>query len=260
MSSSSSLLYGKKVLIVGGSSGKLLTIVSAILGIGRGVAAASLSNGASVVISSSSEAKVNAAVELLGKTVENKDVKQTVTGQAFDMRDTPALTKFLSDNGRFDHLVFTAGDMASLNTNFLETEINETVKGQFDTRYWAPMIAAQFAHENKLINPGGSITMTMGTTFRRPSPGWALVSGLVGAIEGATRGLALDLKPIRQAKRFWDNTSQEIRSAMYEGCKERLLVGHAGTPDELAEAYIFSMKCSYFTGQVLTVDGGGVFV
>lgn len=75
------------------------------LGIGRGVAAASLSNGASVVISSSSDAKVKAAVELLKKTIENKNSSQTVTGEAFDMRDSPALTKFLSDNGPFDHLV-----------------------------------------------------------------------------------------------------------------------------------------------------------
>lgn len=74
-------------------------------GIGRGVAAASLSNGASVVISSSSDVRVKAAVELLKKTIENKNSGQTITGQAFDMRDSPALTKFLADNGPFDHLV-----------------------------------------------------------------------------------------------------------------------------------------------------------
>lgn len=66
------------------------------------------------------------------------------------------------------------------------------------------------------------------------------------------------------------------RSAMYAGCKERLLVGYAGTLDGLAEAYALSMKasllsrsllewwfltpicsiqCAYFTRRVRTVDG-----
>lgn len=82
-------------------------------GIGRGVAVASLSNGASVVIASSNEAKVNAAVELLKKNIENTGGAQTVTGQAFDMRDSPALTKFLSGNGPFDHLVCTFSQLVS---------------------------------------------------------------------------------------------------------------------------------------------------
>jgi len=257
MSSSNTLLHGKKVLIIGGSSG-----------IGRGVAVASLSNGASVAIASSNEAKVNAAVELLKKNIENTGGAQTVTGQAFDMRDSPALKKFLSDNGPFDHLIFTAGDTTSLSRSFLDTEIDENIRKQFDTRYWAPMIAAQFAHKNNLIKTGGSLIMTMGNSFNRPLPGWALISGVVGAVESATRGLAIDLKPNRVntinpglvASEFWDTTPQDVREAMYEGAAKQLLVGHVGTPDEIAEAYIFAMKCSYLSGQVITVDGGGLLV
>lgn len=67
------------------------------------MAVASLSNGASVVIASSSEERVKLAVQSLKEVIQTDGI--TVTGQAFDMRDTPALTKFLSDNGPFDHLV-----------------------------------------------------------------------------------------------------------------------------------------------------------
>ncbi|KAG9087641.1 hypothetical protein FRC07_012771 [Ceratobasidium sp. 392] len=239
MSSSSTLLDGKKVLIIGGSSG-----------IGQGVAMASISNGASVVIASSSEAKVKAAVKALKQGVQKEGI--TVTGQAFDMRDSPALTKFLSDNGPFDHLVFTAGDQTSIGRGFPDVEIDDRIKGQFDTRYWAPMIAAQFAYKNKLFNSGGSLIMTMGAAFYRPPPGWALVSGIVGAVESATRGLAVDLKPIRVntvipglvASEFWDDLSEDARNAMYEARGKQLLVEHVGTPDEVAEAYIFAMKAS----------------
>ena len=73
-------------------------------GIGHGVAAAALSNGASVVISSSSQPKVDAAVERLKQSIEGKR-GITVTGQVFDIRDYGALTGFLTKEAPFDHLV-----------------------------------------------------------------------------------------------------------------------------------------------------------
>lgn len=36
----------------------------------------------------------------------------------------------------------------------------------------------------------------------------------------------------------------EARKAIYEKAQNSLLVGHIGTPDEVAEAYIFAMKVS----------------
>ncbi|KAG8792841.1 hypothetical protein FRC12_004712 [Ceratobasidium sp. 428] len=51
-----------------------------------------------------------------------------------------------------------------------------------------------------------------------------------------------------------------MRKTIFETHLQKLLVGHVGTPEEVAEAYIFAMKCQYLTGQVITVDGGGVLV
>ncbi|KAG8698283.1 hypothetical protein FRC09_007318 [Ceratobasidium sp. 395] len=93
MSTSNTLLNGKKVLVIGGSSG-----------IGRGVAAAALSNGASVVISSSTKSKVDTAVELLREGISGTD-GVTVSGESFDIKDFAALTGFLSKQAPFDHLV-----------------------------------------------------------------------------------------------------------------------------------------------------------
>ena len=47
------------------------------------------------------------------------------------------------------------------------------------------------------MRPGGSFTMTIGTAQARPIPGWGLFIGAAGAVETATRGLAIDLKPLR---------------------------------------------------------------
>ncbi|KAJ1305395.1 hypothetical protein OPQ81_000410 [Rhizoctonia solani] len=255
MSNSANLLKSKKVLVIGGSSG-----------IGRSVAAASLSNGASVVISSSSQQKVDAAVERL-KQGSQGVAGVTVKGRAFDLKDFEALKAFLTEEGPFDHLAITAGSLPG-RLQFPEEEISEGFKSEFDVRYYAIITAAQNIHRNKLINPGGSIILTIGVSQYRPPPGWGLASGMTGALEASTRGLAVDLKPIRVNTiapglvntEILDSLSLETKQELLEVRGKTLLVGHVGTPDELAEAYIFAMKCTYLTGQVILVDGGQVLV
>jgi hypothetical protein len=44
------------------------------------------------------------------------------------------------------------------------------------------------------------------------------------------------------ASEFWDALPENARKAMYDSRGQQLLVGHVGTPDEIAEAYIFAMK------------------
>ncbi|KAG9092054.1 hypothetical protein FS749_016027 [Ceratobasidium sp. UAMH 11750] len=256
MSSSNTLLNGKKVLVIGGSSG-----------IGRGVAAAALSNGASVVIASSTQSKVDAAVELLKKGIEGKqDV--TVSGQSFDITNFPALTGFLTKEAPFDHLVITAGAPPKGSGPAADVDLREQLQESMDSRYWAVLNAANHIHQHKLVRPGGSITLTIGTAQKRPIAGWGFNLGAAGAVETATRGLAVDLKPLRvntispglvdteMIQRF----PAEMRDHMFKTYREKLLVGHIGTPEEVAEAYIFAMKCQYLTGQIITVDGGGVLV
>jgi hypothetical protein len=63
--------------------------------------------------------------------------------------------------------------------------------------YMPPVYLAQHIYKNNLIKPGGSITLTIGISYQRPEPGWSLAGGVVGALESSTRGLAIDLKPIR---------------------------------------------------------------
>ncbi|KAG8734261.1 hypothetical protein FRC10_011808 [Ceratobasidium sp. 414] len=114
----------------------------------------------------------------------------------------------------------------------------------------------QFDHKNGLINPGGSITLTIGTVFNRPIPSWGLVSGVAGATESTTRGLALDLKPTRTRvntvspgivnTEFWNVTPKDAKDGIFSHAEKNLLVGHVGTAAEVAEAYIFAMKARLF--------------
>ncbi|KAG8744272.1 hypothetical protein FRC10_010435 [Ceratobasidium sp. 414] len=232
MSSSNTLLNGQKILIIGGSSG-----------IGRSVAAAALSNGASVVIASSTQSKVDAAVERLKKGIEGKQ-NVTVSGHSFNIKDFAALTGFLTKEAPFDHLAIpkgTGGPPA-------DVDVRESLQESMDSRYWAVLNAANHIHKHKLVRPGGSLVMTIGTAQQRPIAGWGFSLGAAGAVETATRALAVDLKPLRSPglvdTELFQGLPAELRDNMFKAYSEKLLVGRIGTPEEVAEAYIFAMKVS----------------
>jgi hypothetical protein len=51
--------------------------------------------------------------------------------------------------------------------------------------------------------------------------------------------------------------SDAARQALYESEERRLPLARLGEADEIASAYIYFMKNTYATGNVLGVDGGG---
>lgn len=57
---------------------------------------------------------------------------------------------------------------------------------------------------------------------------------------------------------------QALPPAMKEGMIQahiaKVPVKHVGMPDEIAETYLFAMKCTYLTGQTIVVDGGAALV
>ncbi|KAG8770816.1 hypothetical protein FRC12_004031, partial [Ceratobasidium sp. 428] len=186
-----------------------------------------------------------------------------------NIKDFPALTGFLTKHAPFDHLVITAGEApSSMAAPVADVDLREQLGGSLDVRYWGVLNAANHIHKHKLIRPGGSLVMTIGTAQQRPIPGFGFFIGVAGAVETATRSLAVDLKPLRVNTispglvdtEMFQNTPAEQRTRMFQSYLDKLLVGHIGTPEEVAEAYIFAMKCQYLTGQVITVDGGGVLV
>jgi NAD(P)-dependent dehydrogenase (short-subunit alcohol dehydrogenase family) len=82
-------IVGKKVLVIGGSSG-----------LGFGVAKAALAEGAHVIIASSSPTKLEAAAKRLG----NSDRLQW---HVLDLSKEESFEALFSDIGKVDHLVLT---------------------------------------------------------------------------------------------------------------------------------------------------------
>ena len=91
---------------------------------------------------------------------------------------------------------------------------------------------------------------------------------MAGAVEHLTRGLAVDLAPIRVncvcpgliLTGVWDSIPADRRAEQLERMTKRQPLPRAGEPAEAAEAYLYLMRGGYTTGQVLHVDGGSSVV
>ena len=242
MSSSVMSLNGKRVVVIGGASG-----------IGFAVAELAQELGATVVIGSSGEAKVNAAVNRL----------TGATGRAVDLRDETSVAGFFEKLGSFDHLAVTAGDWSA--AMFGSTADIDLVQAQdgLAVRFWGALAAAK--HCCRTIAEDGSITLTSGMLAHRPMKGAPIATAIGGATEHLTRGLAVDLAPVRvnavcPGMIRTEHTEQTMPSERLQGAVAPLPLARAGTPAEAAQAYVYAMLNRYVTGQILPVDGGGLLV
>jgi NAD(P)-dependent dehydrogenase (short-subunit alcohol dehydrogenase family) len=234
-------LEGKKVVVLGGTSG-----------FGLAVASAAAAEGAKVVIVSRSQDKVDKALQELPKSAE---------GASLDVTDEAAVQKFFANMGGLDHLVYCAGD--ALPAAVITTE---EARKFFEVRFWGMYLAARAAFPQ--MRKGGSITLTNGIVGLRPWKGWSAVSALAGAVESLTRGFALDMAPIRVntvcagmiKTALWSGMTEADRELMYAEQGKKLPVGRVGEVEDVAETFLYLMKSEFTTGQIVVVDGGAVIV
>ena len=117
-----STLEGKKVVVVGGSSGIGYAVVKAAL----------LALADHVTVASSSPSKVDTAVRgLLAEPVlqMHKDLVNRVSGKVLDIKNLEAVREFFEKLGEIDHLVITAGTHGGLRGDFKEKDIDK-LKGR----------------------------------------------------------------------------------------------------------------------------------
>jgi len=242
------MLTGKRIVILGGSSG-----------IGLAVAKRAAGEGAEVIIASHNAERVRRAVEIC-----NAGGAGGAAGHVIDLRSQSAVRGLFDVIGDLDHLVYTAGEELLISP--LSDLDLAAARRFFELRYWGALSAIQAAKPH--FARGGSIVLTSGAAGRRPHPGFVIGASICSAMEAVTRVLAVELAPIRVNivtpgyvdTELWSNVPADARAQMFREAAAKLPVGRIGTGDDVAEHYLSFMRGGYVTGQALVVDGGGVLV
>ena len=237
-------LQGKRIVFVGGSAG-----------IGLATAKAVAAKNAQVIIASSNTERIANAL---------KELPEGSTGYIVDATNEESVKNLFERIGRFDHLVFTAGESIVLsNISDIDTK---NAQSYFNLRYWGAFMAVKYAAH--YINAMGSITLTGGIASNRPNKGWSLGASICAAMEGFTRAMAMELAPVRVnivspgvvKTDLWASIPAVDREAMYTQIGSTLPVKRVGTAADIAKTYVYLMEQEFGTGQTIIVDGGASLV
>ncbi|MEU4393795.1 SDR family oxidoreductase [Kribbella sp. NPDC023855] len=235
----STTLRGRRIVIVGGSSG-----------IGRAIAAQAGQLGAEVTITGRDRDKLERAA---------KAVNAAKTA-VLDAHDTAALDDFFASLEPTDHLVSMVGD--SMAGGFLDTSEDvmlHVLNSKFLTNWRIGTRAG------KVLNPGGSLTFTAGTGGRPHEISATYVANLgLGAL---VQGLAYELAPTIRVNAvaptfmgtrtaFWRDQPSQAIAEQAAAFAEAVPLRRIATPDEVAATYLHLITNDYLTGQVVAVDGG----
>ena len=232
-------LQGKRIVIIGGTSG---------MGLATAKAAAAL--GAQVVIGGRTNEKLERA---------KKEIGGKVTGLALDVGEEAQIKTFFAGVGKFDHLT-TPG--STIHGGPFLTLDSASARADFQSKFWGQYLAAKYGALR--MRPGGSMVFFSGIWSQRPPAGAAAIAAINGAIEALARALAVELAPIRVNAvspglvdtPIYDGMPPARREEMFRAFSEAAPVKRVGRPEEVAEAVLYLMGNSFTTGSTLYVDGG----
>jgi len=244
-------------------SGEVALVTGASRGIGRAVALALASAGASIGLIARSEADLQA----VAREIEAAGGQALVS--AVDLAAGDALSKpveaILSRWGRLDIAVNNAGiapaEPAAASDDFTAWEA--LVRVNLDAVFRLSRLAgrAMIAKRHGSIVNIGSIGGA--SALITSHPGYAAtkaaLSGLTVALAGewAPHGVRVNTVAPGYIATEMNRTTRQDR-AFVDAVHRRTPMGRFGTPDEVAWAVTFlaSSRAAYITGQTLFVDGG----
>ena len=224
---------------------------------GLGIAEAAVDEGAEVAIAARGTVRLEqAAADLEGRG------GRAIVRRALEIEDRDALGKLFEEFSPFDHMALPGSTVPPVGYGELTEEI---ARISFDSKFWGPFWAVFDGRGH--MRRGGSIVLFSGVAAQRPVPGYVVGGCINGALEAATRSLALELGPA--GLRINTISPGFIMTPLFEALHDpedvaerladaeaRLPVGRVGTPAEAASAAMMFMTNGFVTGQILTLDGG----
>lgn len=239
-------LEGRKVVVIGGSAG-----------MGYAIAEAAVDEGATVAIAARGLERLEQAAARLEARGGRSVVRTTLR-----VEDRADVSRFMEDFAPFDHLALPGSTVEPVTYENLDENV---ARASFESKFWGPFWAVFDARSS--MRPGGSFVVFSGVAARRPVPGYVVGACINGALEAATRSLALELgpaglrinaispgfvmTPLFDALHEPEDVEERLREA-----ERRLPVGRVGTPEEAASVAMMFMTNGFVTGQVLVLDGG----
>ncbi|MES9804519.1 SDR family oxidoreductase [Priestia megaterium] len=235
------MLKGKKIVIIGGSSG-----------IGFETAKQVIAQGAEVIIASRSKNKLQNAKEQLGASA---------TAFILDTTQEQQVQSFFEKVGQFDHLVVSAAETSG--GSFLHTNTAQA-RQLFENKFWGQYYAAKYGAPK--ISPHGSITLFSGVVAYKSMVGSSILGAVNAAVSNLGQTLALELAPIRVniiSPGIIDTPSrskmpEETRNHFYATVGNKLPVKRIGRAEDVAQSVLYLLQNSFVTGTVLHVEGGHI--
>ena len=238
-------LKGKKVLVMGSSTG-----------LGRAVAEAFIAEGASVVLNSRSDDKLQGVVREL-KAYSGVAADLSKPGEA--KRLIEAATKSL---GGLDILVTNTGGPQK--GGFLQVS-SQQWHDDFQSLWMSVVESLQLVLPEMKKQKFGRILMITSLAAKEPLPALTTSNGLRAGLAGLAKSIANEVAAdgitLNLLLPGYTNTDRlKELNLSDERVKQMVPAGRLGDPKELADlaCFLASPRAGYITGQSIAVDGGAL--
>jgi NAD(P)-dependent dehydrogenase (short-subunit alcohol dehydrogenase family) len=217
-------------------------------GIARAIALSVRDEGAHVVAAGRNQEALESAYEGM-----------RITDEYVDLTDEASIDALGQRLGRVDHVISTASARARGRVADLD---RDAVRLAFDTKVIGPIMLAKYLSPR--MPRDGSFVFFSGSTAVKPAVGSLAVAATNGAVDAATRSLALELAPIRVnavspgviETGAWDALGEQRKAEYFKEVSASNPAGRIGTAQDVAGTVLFALTSTFLTGATLSVDGG----